>query len=126
MYWHRRGENLETLNALLNNTALLLVLSVIYEVTGLFHSKYRHLQPYFSGFSIALICTAIMLNPFTLQSGIIFDTRSVLISVTALIFGLIPTLIASITAIIIRFVIGGSGTATGIAVIVSSALIGLV
>ncbi len=116
---------METLNALFNNAALLLVLSVIYEVTGLLPSKYRHLQPYFSGVLIAIICSAIMLNPFTLKSGIIFDTRSVLISVTALIFGLIPTIITAVTAIIIRIHIGGFGAVTGVAVILSSALIGL-
>ena len=116
---------METLNALFNNAALLFVLSVIYEVTGLLPSKYRHLQPYFSGVLIAIICSAIMLNPFTLKSGIIFDTRSVLISVTALIFGLIPTIITAVTAIIIRIHIGGFGAVTGVAVILSSALIGL-
>ena len=116
---------MDTLNALFNNAALLLVLSIIYEFAGLLPIKYRHLQPYFSGVLIALICVAIMLNPFILQSGIIFDTRSVLISVTALIFGLTPTLITIIVAIIVRFIIGGTGTVMGIAVIISSAMIGL-
>ena len=34
-----------------------------------------------SNILIALTCSAVMSMPFTLQSGIIFDTRSILISV---------------------------------------------
>lgn len=116
----------DTLNALLNNAALLLVLSVIYEVVGFLPRKYQRLQPYFSGVFISLICTAIMLNPFILQSGIIFDTRSVLISVTALTFGFIPTVITVGVAIIVRLIIGGSGSFMGVVVILSSASIGLI
>ncbi len=119
MQWH-------TLNALLNNAALLLVLSVIYEVAGFLPRKYARLQPYFSGVLISLICTAIMLNPFILQSGIIFDTRSVLISVTALTFGFIPTALTVGVAIIVRLSIGGSGSFMGVVVILSSASIGLI
>ncbi|MEA5018695.1 MAG: EAL domain-containing protein [Erysipelotrichaceae bacterium] len=117
---------METISALFNNAALLLGLSVIHELAALLPTKYQHLQKYFSGGSIALICIAIMLNPFTLQSGIIFDTRSVLISVTALVFGLIPTVITVVVAVIVRLLIGGSGTIMGVAVILSSAAIGLI
>ena len=113
------------LTALFNNAALLLVLSVIYEAAYFLPSKYRYLQPYLSGFLISLICSAVMMMPFTLQSGIIFDTRSILISVTALIFGFIPTAITAVVAAIIRLIIGGAGTLTGISVITTSALIGL-
>lgn len=117
---------METISALFNNAALLLALSVIHELAALLPTKYQCLQKYFSGGSIALICIAIMLNPFTLQSGIIFDTRSVLISVTALVFGLVPTAITVAVAVIVRLFIGGSGTTMGIAVILSSAAIGLI
>lgn len=113
------------LNALFNNAALLLVLSVVYEVSYFVPSGYRRLQPVINGFLIALICTAIMSMPFTLQPSVVFDTRSILISVTALIFGPIPTIITVIAAATMRLGIGGTGTLPGIAVIISSALIGL-
>ena len=115
----------DVLIALFNNAALLLVLSVIYEAAYYLPSRYRHLQPYLSGVLIALICSAVMVMPFTLKSGIIFDTRSILLSVTALIFGFIPTAIAAVVAAIIRLIIGGAGTLTGISVITASSLIGL-
>ena len=111
--------------ALLNNAALLLVLSVIYEITYLLPPKYRHMRQVYGGLMISVICIAIMMMPFTFQPGIIYDTRSILISVAALMFGPIPTAITAAAAIILRLIIGGAGTLPGIAVILSSALIGL-
>ncbi|MHC1786760.1 MAG: PAS domain S-box protein [Christensenellales bacterium] len=111
--------------ALFNNAALLLVLSVIFELTYLLPVRYRSVQPVFSGLLISVICIAIMKAPFTLSSGILFDTRTILISVTALIFGLIPTAITTIAAVMVRLAAGGAGTLMGIATAVASALIGL-
>lgn len=111
--------------ALFNNAALLLVLSVIYDVVYFVPQRYRRLQPIFSGILISLICSIVMLVPFTLQSGIIFDTRSIIISVAALFFGLVPTSIVVAVTTIIRLFIGGSGTLAGVSVILASALIGL-
>ena len=110
---------------LINNAALLLVLSVIYEATYLLRSKYRNIQPVLNGLLIALICVLIMSMPFTLQPGIIYDTRSILICVTALFFGSIPTAVTAAAAVVFRLSLGGSGTLPGIAVIAASALIGL-
>ncbi len=115
----------EILTALMHNSALLLALSVIYNVVYFLPAKYRRFQPILSGILISLICGAIMMMPFTLQSGIIFDTRSILISVTALTFGPIPTAITVVVAAVIRILLGGDGMVPGLAVIVSSALIGL-
>ncbi len=111
--------------ALLNNATLLLFLSVIYEVTYIVPSRFRRIQPIFSGIFIALICSAVMRMPLTLQSGIVFDTRSILISVAALIFGAIPAFITVAVAAIVRLSMGGVGLLPGIAVIITSALIGL-
>ena len=116
----------DILVALFNNATLLLALSLIYEVAYILPLRNRHLQLALIGILIALTCSAVMSMPFTLHSGIIFDTRSILISVTALVFGVIPTVITVITAIILRLSIGGAGALPGIAVIISSALIGLV
>ena len=111
--------------ALANNAALLLVLAVVYEVAYLVKARFRLTRQIVSGILISLICFDIMSMPFTLQPGVIFDTRSILISVTALTFGLVPTIITVIAAVLVRLGIGGTGTLAGIAVIVVSALIGL-
>lgn len=112
-------------SALFTNAALLLALSVVYELTYLLPSRYRRFQPVYSGLMIAAICLAIMRMPFAFQPGLVYDTRSIIISVTALIFGPVPTFITVAVAVIFRLGLGGLGTLPGIAVILSSALIGL-
>ncbi|HAN20879.1 MAG: hypothetical protein A2Y15_04645 [Clostridiales bacterium GWF2_36_10] len=117
--------NQTLVTALVNNAALLLVLSVIYEFSYLLPIKYKRFEPIINGILISIICIAIMLMPFKLQPGLVFDTRSILISVTALIFGSIPTIITATVAAIYRIIVGGSGTIPGLTVIAASALIGL-
>jgi PAS domain S-box len=66
-----------------------------------------------------------MLKPLNLGSGLIFDGRSVMISLAALYYGwgaaLIPVLMTGIS----RIIMGGSGTLMGILVILLSAFSGL-
>lgn len=115
----------DVLFALANNAALLLSLTIVYEVTYGIPARFRRIQPYVCGLFIALICIIIMSFPLTLSSGVIFDTRSILISVTAFTFGPIPTVIVACVAAAVRVLIGGTGMFSGIAVIATSALIGL-
>ncbi|NLY70730.1 MAG: PAS domain S-box protein [Clostridiales bacterium] len=113
----------QIINALINNAALLIILSLIYELT--YHIFPRSLiKQILTGILIALTCVAIMLMPFKLLPGIVFDTRSILISVTALIVGPIATIITVVAAIFLRVFQGGMGTIPGVAVILTSAIIG--
>ena len=110
---------------LAQNASFLLALSIIFEVVYVFLSRYRRIQQVINGVLISLICLAIMAMPYTLQPGLVFDTRSILISVTALVFGPVPTLITALVAIAYRLSSGGIGIWPGLLVIVSCALIGL-
>jgi PAS domain S-box-containing protein len=65
-----------------------------------------------------------MLRPFPFGPGVIFDGRSVMISLCGLFYGLVPVLIASVMAALCRLVQGGMGVVTGILVIGASAFIG--
>lgn len=65
-----------------------------------------------------------MLHPFVLSPGLIFDGRSVMISLCGLFFGPYAAVIAAGMAISIRVMEGGSGTIMGVSVILSSAVIG--
>ena len=109
----------------INNIAVMLVLSVIFEAAYLLPRKLLRLRSAFSGVMISAICLVVMSMPYTLEPGVIYDARSILISVTGLIFGLVPTLMTVVVAAIYRLTIGGIGTLPGLSVIISSALIGL-
>lgn len=111
---------------IINNAALLLVLSSVAQIIYFLPKKYEKFKQFISGFLISIVCLIIMTFPFTVRPGLFYDTRSILISVSALIFGYIPTLIVAAIAIGYRIYIGGIGTLPGITVILSSALIGLV
>lgn len=67
-----------------------------------------------------------MLRPLDLGSGLIFDGRSVMISLCALFFGPAAGCIAAVMTITLRLLLGGTGTTMGVLVILSSAAIGLV
>ncbi len=111
--------------SLFDNIVLLMGLFVVYQVVYLLPSRYHRMLPVIQGLLISLICVAIMSMPFKLHSGVVFDTRSILISVTALIFGPILTVVTVVVAALFRMSIGGVGTLPGLAVLLSSALIGL-
>lgn len=66
-----------------------------------------------------------MLNPFELAPGIIFDGRSVVLSLCALFFGPLAGLIALLMALTYRIYLGGGGLMTGVSVMITSYLIGL-
>lgn len=113
------------LRALLNNVALLFLLSVVFDAIYTLPYKYRRIQTVYSGLMISLICITILLMNIPLGSGIFYDTRSVLISSAALAFGLVPTLITAASAAILQLIMGGGGVLFGLATIILSALIGL-
>ncbi len=77
------------------------------------------------GITFGLIAVAAMLNPFVLTPGIIFDGRSIVLSLCAFFFGPIAGVIAGIMALVTRIIIGGGGAIMGVSVIASSVIIGI-
>ncbi len=78
-----------------------------------------------TGFVLSSIGVILMSTPWMMVPGIAFDMRSVLLSVSGLFFGPIPTIIAMLITGIVRFTIGGDGLWMGLVVIFSSGSIGL-
>lgn len=111
--------------ALVCNAAVLVLLSVIYEVTHYALSRSR-LRDAVTGFLVALTSVAVMTLSYEMAPGVIFDTRSILLSVTALVFEPLTTFIALVGAVAYRFYLGGEGAVVGALVILSSTLIGLI
>lgn len=65
-----------------------------------------------------------MLRPLVLSEGLIFDGRSVVLSLCGLFFGPVAALTASFFALSLRVIQGGPGMIMGILVILSSSFIG--
>ena len=116
----------EIFHGLLDNIALLFLLSVIYELNILSNlKKFKSMGDYVKGLMIAIIGIIIMTFPFTLESGLIFDTRSILIGSAALVFATPAIIVASAALIIYRLIIGGIGMWTGVLVISFTSAIGI-
>jgi len=110
---------------LLYNLALILVMGVLY---SFIYRKLEYDSLMFKGASGLLFGVIALLGmnlSFTLIPGIIFDGRSVILSVAGLFGGLVPALIASVMAAFYRAWIGGGGVTMGVLVIISSAGLGV-
>jgi PAS domain S-box-containing protein len=83
------------------------------------------LQQILTGIVLGAIGLAIMFNPWNFGQGVVFDTRSVLLVISGFFFGTIPVLVAVLMTGVFRFLSGGAGVWTGLAVIVTSGVIGL-
>ncbi|MBL7969275.1 MAG: PAS domain S-box protein [Prolixibacteraceae bacterium] len=88
--------------------------------------NYKNIYFKFStGFVLGGIGIVLILTPWHYIPGIIFDTRSVVLSITGLFFGLIPTITAMVITALYRLIMGGAGAYMGMAVILCSGSIGL-
>jgi PAS domain S-box-containing protein len=114
-----------TFQELINNTALLLILVILYDLFPRRRPAWLTRNEVFSGLLIGSIGLIVMLNPLRLVNGVIFDTRSILLSMSGLFFGLVPTAIAVGMTATLRIITGGGGTVMGVAVILTSAGLGL-
>ncbi len=107
------------------NLSVLVAASVISNFIDIRWNRSTLTGKILQGITFGFISILAMLNPFVLAKGIIFDGRSVVLSICALFFGFIPGIISGIMALVTRIFIGGSGMWMGISVISSSVLIGL-
>ncbi len=115
----------EALTGLINNTALLLALAVLYDTFSLKPQAYTRWMQVVAGCAIGAIGLALMVSPWTLTEGLIFDTRSILLSIAGLFFGFVPAVIGALMTVTFRLTQGGVGVWVGVAVIVTSTAIGL-
>lgn len=118
--------NSELIRSAIQNTSILLALSIVFTVAPSKVFKFSGLKSIIVGFVIGLIGISVMINPFVLAPGVIINVRSILISITGLMTGFVPTLIASGMTVIYRILHGGDGTTAGVGVILLSAIIGMI
>ncbi len=112
--------------ALIQNTALLIAFTVLFGLV-LKTPYLAKIGPgrMVSGILLMLIGVGLMSAPFRFDSDVLFDTRTVLLSVSGLFFGWIPTLIAIIGTSGYRIQMGGAGVLPGVLTIITSGLVGL-
>ena len=111
---------------LIYNLSLLLVLSLIFSIVNTRIEKAKGLRDVLAGVLIGIIGIAIIGNPVFFVEGVFFDGRSILLSMTGLFFGIIPTMIAVLMTGFYRLLVGGGGALAGLATILTSSFIGFV
>jgi hypothetical protein len=112
--------------ALVSNVSLLVAMIFVYDLvnTGQLRLETR-LHQIIVGLSLSVIAIAVLATPWALESSIFLDARSVLIGISGLFFGAVPTVIVMVLASAYQMLQGGPSTLMGICVIVASGLIGL-
>ena len=111
---------------LIYNISLLVALSI---VSGFIDKRFPRKTvtgAIIQGLLFGTVAIVGMLYPLVLKTGLIFDGRSVVLSLSALFFGPISGIIAGIMALIFRSFQGGIGIIPGGLVIIFSVLIGII
>jgi hypothetical protein len=73
---------------LIQNIALLLAFAMLYENFWLRNEKPRQLPgKIFTGLILGIIGTVLMYTPWTFMPGLVFDTRTVMLSISGVFFG---------------------------------------
>jgi PAS domain S-box-containing protein len=108
------------------NLAILLAISVLSGFIDLRFNRSGLPGKIMQGVLFGLACVVGMIYPFVLTEGIIFDGRSIIISLVSLFFGPLSGIISASIAIFYRIIIiGGAGSTMGLAVIITSMGTGL-
>lgn len=111
---------------LLQNIAILLAFTMLYENFWVKNEESKSLgAKILVGFILSGIGLILIFSPWRLGPGLVFDTRTVMISISGLFFGLVPTVITMLVTGTVRLVMGGDGMWMGTATIITSGTIGL-
>lgn len=110
---------------IIHNLALLIVLSV---VSGFIAQRLKHQKhlAIVQGIVFGAVAVTGMMYPVVMSPGLIFDGRSVVISLCGLFFGPVAAGIAGAMAIACRIYQAGPGTNMGVCVVLASAALGTI
>ncbi len=111
---------------LINNITLILSLSIIYNIISQKWDYSNIWYKVFAGALFGVFSIISMMVPLEIQSGIIIDGRSIVLSIAGFIGGPIIAAISAIFSTLYRIYIGGAGTIIDISIIVSSSIIGVI
>lgn len=108
------------------NVAILVSLSVISALLIEHFSGKRVLHDGLQGLLFGLTAVFAMMHPVPLGDGLIFDARSVVLSLCGWFFGPFSAILSSPLAVLYRMALGGSGVLPGILTVGFSAAAGLI
>lgn len=111
---------------LISNIVILLAIIFGYSFINYELKEHKRSNRLILGVVTGIASILIMLNPWTPTVGLFFDTRTILFAIVGLHFGLTPSSIGGIIAILYRVFIGGSGAFVGVLSIVLSITYGLI
>ena len=117
---------LDIIGYLTANVLMLFAVVVAYSISNYEVRTERLLSKIAIGLVIGSIGIIILLNPFLYREGIMFDTRTVLLSLTAFYFSIETAIIASLITIGLRIHLGGSGVLFAIIIILTSIISGYI
>jgi len=115
----------ELLQDLTNNATPLLALAMLHNTLRARRQVHGTWFGVLTGMLFGATAIIGMAFPFVLSSGLIFDSRSVVLSLAGLFGGPLVAGVAALMAIAYRSWLGGVGTFTGVAVILSATSIGI-
>lgn len=110
---------------LILNLALLVALSILSGFLDRRWPRDTFAGALLQGFLFGAVAIIGMLRPLVLGPGLIFDGRSIIISLCALFFGHPAVSLTAAMAAAYRLALGGPGVVMGVSVILASAVIGL-
>ena len=110
---------------LISNVALLLALSILYSFLTRIWKKGEIRGQILTGILFGGVAVAGMILPFRYGSGMIFDGRSIVMSMAGLFGGPVTAAISTLIAGSYRLGLGGTGAFTGFFVIFTSAALGV-
>lgn len=114
------------LKQLLINVSLLILLSYFYSLTIRYMRTSSIWFRVVLGVMLGVLSVLSMIFSIRLSHGVIFDGRSIILSIAGFFGGIYTAAIASVIAIVYRIIIGGGGTLTGISVILVSSVLGVI
>lgn len=120
---HKRRYEMKLLFELAYNLSILVSISIISGFIG-YRGNKDWSRALLQGVLFGSASVIGMLHPLTVAPGLIFDGRSVMISLSGLFFGPLAAAVAGTMALVLRILQGGVGTIMGALVIISSALLG--
>ena len=109
----------------IQGAALLLALCWLQTINRRLWTDHCVVAPLLSGLLFGSTCIVGMLTPIVLQQGLIFDARTVVLSMAGLFGGPLAATVAGLMAGGYRFWLGGSGVWIGLANVLMPVLLGL-